>query len=447
MSHGDHATHADVIAMIRDHSREIGRPLGILCDLSGPKIRIGPIPAGPVTLQAGDEIIVTTDKVDGTAQKVSVNYAQLPEDVKPGQHILLDDGLLEWQVVDVTAPEVKCVVIRGGPLSSHKGLNLPNTRLRISAITEKDRADIEFGLEQGVDMFAVSFVKRAEDIREARGYMRSFGGELPLIAKIEKSEAIEDIEAVLEAADGAMVARGDLGVEIPLEKVPHVQKRVIALCNKLGKPVITATQMLDSMIRSARPTRAEVTDVANAILDGTDAVMLSGETASGSFPVEAVAMMNRIAIETETHYNHAQWIEFGAAPPGEKLDVADAISRAVAAIANDMDIRGILCLTQGGSTARRVARYRPKGGILAYCEKARTAQQLCLTWGVEAFARDGAIDVEVERRQGSEVQIRKAISLFKDRNLLKPGDRLVVSAGIPLHEPGTTNLIRVVDVD
>jgi pyruvate kinase len=243
-----------------------------------------------------------------------------------------------------------------------------------------------------------------------------------------------------------MVARGDLGVEIPLERVPHVQKRVIALCNKLGKPVITATQMLDSMIRSARPTRAEVTDVANAILDGTDAVMLSGETAAGAYPVQAVEIMNRIAAETEKDFNYSKRVMRRNLHEGN-MSVPDAISQAAAIIANDLKARGILCLTQGGSTARRVARFRPRGGVLAYCPLRRTAQQLCLTWGTRAISRDGAVDVEAERRQGIEVQVRKAISLFKDRGDVKSGDRLVAAAGVPLHEPGSTNLLRVVDVD
>ncbi|MGI8904894.1 MAG: pyruvate kinase [Candidatus Sumerlaeaceae bacterium] len=445
MSHGVQAGHAAVIRMIRAASRAAGQPIGILCDLSGPKIRIGTIAAGPVILRAGDRITITTEQVEGEASRVGVNYADLPEDVQPGQHILLDDGLLEWQVESVAAPEVHCVVVRGGPLSSHKGLNLPNTRLNISSLTEKDRADMEFGLENDVDMFAISFVKRAEDVKEARGFMQSLGGSLPLIAKIEKGEAVENIEQILHVADGAMVARGDLGVEIPLERVPHVQKRVIALCNRLGKPVITATQMLDSMIRSPRPTRAEVTDVANAILDGSDAVMLSGETATGAYPVATVEMMNRISEETEKDFNHEKRLRRRSSE--DNINVPEAISHATAMVASELKVRAVLCLTQGGSTARRVARFRPRGGILAYCPLPRTAQQLCLTWGVCAVSRDSAVDIEAERRQGSEVQIRKAISVFKERGAIKPGDRLVVAAGLPLHEPGSTNLIRVVDVD
>lgn len=445
MSHGDHAGHSAVVKAIREISIKHGRPAGILCDISGPKIRIGMIPDSPVLLVPDQCITLTTDTVEGTAELVSVSYPNLPRDVQVGQRLMLDDGLLEWEVEAVEGNNVRCRVIRGGQLSSRKGLNLPNTNLSISAITEKDRADIEWGLENDVDVFAISFVRTAADLRQARTYMESLGGNLPLIAKIEKAEAVENIEDILREADGAMVARGDLGVEIPLERVPHVQKRVIRMCNKLGKPVITATQMLDSMIRSARPTRAEVTDVANAILDGTDAVMLSGETAAGLYPIEAVEIMGRIAEETEKNFNYQRWLS--QRHISESAHVQDAISTSAALIARDIKAAKILCLTQSGSTVRRVARYHPQEGILAYCPLARTAQQLCLSWGVTALAREGAVDVEVERRQGAEVQIRKAISLFRDRGFLQSGQTIVVVAGLPLHQPSTTNLVRVVEVD
>lgn len=445
MSHGDHAGHSAVVKAIRDASLRAGRPAGILCDISGPKIRIGMIPDGPVELSDGDKITLTTEQLDGNANIVSVSYASLPNDVKPGQQLLLDDGLLELQVMQIDGKEVQCRIVRGGPLSSRKGLNLPDTTLSLSSVTDKDRADIEWGLENDVDMFAISFVRTAQDIRHARAFMESLGGNLPLIAKIEKSEAVANIEEILREADGAMVARGDLGVEIPLEHVPHVQKQVIRICNRLGKPVITATQMLDSMIRAPRPTRAEVTDVANAILDGTDAVMLSGETASGKFPIDAVKIMNKIAEETERHFEYERWLSNRHI--SEEQPVADSITTAAAMIARDIRATKILCLTQSGSTVRRVARYHSSVGILAYCPVARTAQQLCLSWGVTAASREGAVDVEVERRQGAEVQIRKAISLFKDRGVLHSGETVVVTAGLPLHQPGTTNLVRVVEVD
>ena len=445
MSHGQHSEHAAVVKAIRACSVSAGRPAGILCDISGPKIRIGNIKDGPIALESGHVITLTTEQVDGTADLLSVSYSNLPRDVKPGQQVLLDDGLLEWEVVDVKDNLVRCRVVRGGLLGSRKGFNLPATQLSISSITDKDRADIEWGLENDADMFAISFVRTADDVRQARGYMESLGGSLPLIAKIEKGEAVDNIEAILNEADGAMVARGDLGVEVPLERVPHVQKQVVRMCNRLGKPVITATQMLDSMIRSARPTRAEVTDVANAIMDGTDAVMLSGETAMGKYPIEAVNIMGKIAEETEQHFDYLQWLS--QRHINEASAVQDSITTAAAMIAHDIRAKKILCLTQSGSTVRRVARYHSEVGILAYCPLMRTAQQLCLSWGVTAVAREGAVDVEVERRQGAEVQIRKAISLFRDRGVLHSGEIIVVTAGLPLHQPGTTNLVRVVEVD
>lgn len=444
MSHGDHETHAESVRMIRAASLAAGRPIGILCDISGPKIRIGVFPEGPIDLVPDKTFTFSIESLDGTIDGVSVNYKHLTKDVKVGEHILLDDGILELVVESINDPYVQCRVLRGGPLSSRKGLNLPNSKLSISSITDKDRADIEFGLNNDVDMFAISFVRTAEDIIEAREYMNKLGGDLPLIAKIEMSEAVDNIEAILRVADAAMVARGDLGVEIPLEKVPHVQKRVISICNRLAKPVITATQMLDSMIRSARPTRAEVNDVANAILDGSDAVMLSGETAAGLHPVESVKIMKRIAQETEAHINYEGFLTKRFI--SEERRIPDAISYAAAQVAQDLNVHAILCLTQGGGTVRRVARYRPKGGVLAYCTSRRTVQQLTLSWGVIPLAREGAVDIEVERRQGAEVQIRKAIDLFQYRGILHSGQDIVVAAGLPLHQPGSTNLIRVTQV-
>lgn len=445
MSHGDHETHAESIRLIREIARRGGRPAGILCDLSGPKIRIGEIAPEPVQLSAGDEITITTRPVpQGNAQLVSCNYSDLPREVLPGQRVLLDDGLLEFEVRSVRPPDVHCTVVRGGPLSSNKGLNLPTTRLRISSLTQKDRADIEFGLTHDVDFFALSFVKRVQDIEEARYFIKFRGGSIPIIAKIEKGEAVENIEAILDAADGAMVARGDLGVEIPLEDVPLVQKRVIDLCNRLSKPVITATQMLDSMIRSARPTRAEVGDVANAILDGTDAVMLSGETASGQYPVEAVEMMARIARATEGTLNRQEFLRKKFVGPG--YSIPDAISHAAASMAHDLSAARILCLTQGGSTPRRVASWRPQCAILAYCPLPRTAQQLSITWGVKAVTWETGPESDEEPPYGIEAEFDRAVRACKEQGLVRAGDRLIIAAGMPIHEPGTTNLVRVLDV-
>lgn len=438
MSHGELEQHAEVVRRIREVSTEAGRPAGILADVSGPKIRVGKISPEPITLRRDDIIRLTTEEIDGTRERVSVSYAGLTEAIKPGQRMMLDDGLLEFEAVSVSKTDVECVVVRGGPLSSHKGVNLPHTSISLGPLTEKDHEDIEFMLGRDIDFFAISFVKNADDMRQAREFITSKGGNLPLIAKIEKFEAVQNLDAIMAVADGAMVARGDLGVEIPLEQVPLVQKRVIALCNELGKPVITATQMLDSMIRFPRPTRAEVNDVANAIFDGTDAIMLSAETATGQHPLLAVEMMDRIARTTEAQ------LDFKALLDRKRVSlpdsVPDAISHAIAHIAHDLKLKYIVCLTQSGSTARMVARYRPQGEIFAYTPLSRTAQQLCLSWGVRPLCESGDIPARMED------EFLNAIEAFKEQGLLAEGDRVVLTAGLPLREPGTTNLLRVMEV-
>lgn len=445
MSHGDHAGHAKVVRAIRECSARAKRPVGILCDLSGPKIRLGNITDGPVTLASGDKITLTTEPVEGNAQRVWVNYPELPHEVEAGQHVLLDDGLLEFEVLGANQTDVQCLVVRGGPLSSHKGVNLPDTPLSIPSLTEKDLADIEFGLANDVDFFAMSFVRRPEDVDRARQAIEERGGNLPLIAKIEMAEAVKHLEEIVRRADGCMVARGDLGVEIPLEEVPLVQKRLIELCNKAAKPVITATQMLDSMIRSPRPTRAEVTDIANAILDGSDAVMLSGETAVGQFPLEAVKMMERVALATEPLLNHKKWLD--RKQRGPDFSVADSISHVTAEVAEDLQVNHILCLSQGGTTPRAVARYRPRSGVLVCTPLPRTAQQLCLTWGVQALVDDGHSCRNTERPDGLELEISECICVFKDHGIVFPGEQIVVTAGLPLRVPGTTNMLRVVEAE
>jgi pyruvate kinase len=441
MSHGEHEEHADHVAQIRSASRECNRIVGILCDISGPKIRLGKISPEPITLRRGDTIALTAEEIVGSPERISVNYAGLTRAMKPGGRLLLDDGLLEFEVTEVRENELECVVVRGGPLSSHKGVNLPHTSLDIGPLTDKDHQDIQFMLAQDIDFFAISFVKSAEDIRRARAYIESAGGSLPIIAKIEKFEAVSDLEEILREADGAMVARGDLGVEIPLEQVPIVQKRLIAICNELGKPVITATQMLDSMIRFPRPTRAEVNDVANAILDGTDAVMLSAETATGDYPVLAVEMMDRIARATEPSLDFSSLLRRKMISTPDSIP--DAISHATAHIVFDLKLASIVCLTQSGSTARMAARYRPDCPVLAYTPIQRTAQQLCLSWGVKAVT--GGVTGATARRL--ETEFEEAIEAFVKTGDLKAGDQIVLTAGIPLREPGTTNLLRVLDVN
>jgi pyruvate kinase len=442
MSHGDHSSHSEVVERIRTASAELGKTVGILCDLSGPKIRIGMIAEGTVHLEPGASFIISTQPdLPGSAEIVSCNYAGLCQDVQPGQEVLLDDGRLWLEVRAVRPPEVHCIVIKGGALSSKKGINLPKTRLAISALTEKDRVDMEFGIAQKVDFFALSFVKRVQDLEECRYFMKFRGADIPIFAKIEKREAVDNLEAILGVSEGIMVARGDLGVEIPLEEVPIIQKRIIALCNREGKPVITATQMLESMIKNFRPTRAEAADVANAILDGTDAIMLSAETAAGDYPLDAVQVMSRIAMATESE------IVPRLGQLSTPANIPQALSLAAATLANQIGAAAILCLTQGGSTARRVAQWRPRCRILAWCPVPETARQLAITWGVRAVYREDAPDVDRERAEGIEAQINKAIRDLQAKRIITAGDRVVVAAGVPLHERGTTNLLRVIEVD
>ena len=438
MSHGARDEHSRVIAAIRKISVEIGRPSGILCDLSGPKIRVDVMDNNGVELIVGAKITLTPEHGHGTASRATINHEHLADDIIPGHRLLLDDGLLELQTETIDGRDVICRVVRGGILRSHKGVNAPDSHLSVESMTDKDRDDMAFALEADVDMFAASFVRNADDVRVFRHHMESLGANLPLIAKVEMSEAVSNLEAIVEASDGAMVARGDLGVEIAIEQVPLVQKRLISLCNRAGKPVITATQMLDSMIRSPRPTRAEATDVANAILDGTDAVMLSGETAVGAYPVETVETMNRISIAAETLLE--------AEPPfAMRRDLAplantpDAIARATVLVAHDLHLRKILCLTCSGSTARLVARHRPDATVLAYTPIPRTARQLGLTWGVIPVAPAHGISTA----ETFDELVKEALEFFREKEMLDADEKIVVTGGIPLGRTGTTNMLRI----
>jgi pyruvate kinase len=440
MSHGARDEHSRVIAAIRKISVETGRPIGILCDLSGPKIRVDVMDNDGVELIVGAKITLTPEPGHGTASRATINHEHLADDIITGHRLLLDDGLLELQTEAIDGRDVICRVVRGGILRSHKGVNAPDSHLSVESMTDKDRDDMAFGLEADVDMFAASFVRNAEDVNVFRRHMESLGANLPLISKVEMSEAVANLEAIVEASDGAMVARGDLGVEIAIEQVPLVQKRLISLCNRAGKPVITATQMLDSMIRSPRPTRAEATDVANAILDGTDAVMLSGETAVGAYPLETVETMNRIAGAAESLLK--------VEPPfSMRRDLAplantpDAIARATVLVAHDLHLRHILCLTFSGSTARLVARNHPDAIVLAYTPVPRTARQLCLTWGVVPMSPPhGKTDAET-----FDDLVEEALQFFRDKAMLDPNEKIVTTGGVPLGRTGTTNMLRISD--
>jgi pyruvate kinase len=430
-SHGSHKEHAERIRILRDIERETGRTVAILQDLGGPKIRIGEIAGGSITIEPGREFTLTTRDVPGDNREVSVSYSPLPQEVAPGTSILLADGLIELEVSETGGTDVRCRVLVGGTLSSHKGINLPSKTLSAPALTEKDREDLEFGISQGVDLVALSFVREPEDILEVREIVRSRDARIPIIAKIEKHEALLKIAEILAASDGCMVARGDLGVEIPLERVPHVQKSIIHQARMLGRPVITATQMLTSMVDSPRPTRAEAADVANAVLDGTDAVMLSEETAVGKYPARAVQMLDRITREAERDL--ACDVMLGAEHPTP--EVPQAISGAVCYLANTLKAVAIVVPTESGSTARLVARHRPKQPILAFSPHSETVHSLSLSWGVATRI--------LPRSTGSDAVIADSIGAAKTAGLVKTGDIVIITAGVPIGTPGTTNLIRV----
>lgn len=436
-SHGTHDEKAAVIRDVRSAAGRANRPVAILQDLAGPKVRVGKVAEGTVLLQPGQAFMLTSRPVPGDASAVGVTYPDLPRDVGAGDTVLLSDGALELRVEAVAGPDIRCRVIVGGPLSSHKGINLPGRSLRTPALTAKDIEDLEFGLRQGVDYVALSFVRRAADLDAARQTMNRLNVSVPLIAKIEKHEALEHIDEIVAAADGIMVARGDLGVETPVERIPRVQKLLIRRANDAGKPVITATQMLRSMVENPRPTRAEVTDVANAILDGSDAVMLSEETAMGRYPVEAVEVMSRTAESTEETFPFREW----TARYDGRSDVGlqEAVAHSACELAEQIGAAAIITCTQSGSTTRFVSKFRPAPPILAVTPDAATFRRLSLIWGA-APALLGPAGSEEE-------MVRQAVALAVRSGVAAKGQTVVVTAGLPLHEAGTTNLIRVVTAE
>ncbi|NMB46351.1 MAG: pyruvate kinase [Firmicutes bacterium] len=431
-SHGTHGEHLERLRRLRAVASKQGKVLGIMQDIQGPKIRIGDIP-GKVMLENGGTFIITTEECEGSSHRVSVNYKKLPQDVGPGNVIYLDDGLLKLEVQEVKGNDVYCQVMIGGELSSRKGLSLPGVTVDLPPVTDADIQDLQFGVEHGVDMVAASFVRRAEGIETVREIIRSAGADIPIIAKIENHEGVENIDEILAVADGVMVARGDMGVEMQPEEVPFIQKMIIHKCNVAGKPVITATQMLDSMARNARPTRAEVTDVATAILDGTDAVMLSGETAVGKYPVLAVEMMSTIAQRTECSLLGHQITETERL--NDELSIAEAISYATWQTSRDVNATAIICATQSGSTARMVSRYRPKAPILAMTPHEEVVRQLALVWGVCPILVPPTYDID----DMLDVSIRAALR----SGLVHRGDVVAISAGVMTDKPGSTNLLQV----
>ncbi|MCI3280460.1 pyruvate kinase [Synechococcus sp. PCC 6717] len=432
-SHGTHDDHQRSIRLIRQISYELGQPVGILQDLQGPKIRLGRFENGSISLKRGDRFTLTSRILMGNQQISSITYPPLAQEVPAGATILLDDGRVEMVVeeVDKTAGELHCRVVVGGPLSNSKGVNFPGVYLSIKALTEKDRDDLMFGLNQGVDWVALSFVRNPQDVLEIKELIANQGKQVPVIAKIEKHEAIEQMDAILSLCDGVMVARGDLGVELPAEEVPILQKRLIAAANRLGIPVITATQMLDSMVKSPRPTRAEISDVANAILDGTDAVMLSNETAMGEYPVEAVKMMATIAARID---NQPQLRQPSTDPLGGR-SIPNAISQAVGQVAAQLHAKAIITQTKSGATARNVSKFRPQIPILAATPHIEVARRLQLVWGVEPLL---TLDHPSMRQS-----FQAAINAAQERGLLAEGDLVVMTAGTLQGVSGSTDMIKV----
>jgi len=433
-SHGSYKEHLQVIENIRQASLKIGQPIAILQDLGGPKIRIGKIIKEPIFLKEGSSFILTNRKVPGDEQEVSLTFPFLPQKVKKGDCIFLADGTLELKVKEFTSTNIICRVVRGGKLTSHQGVNIPNISMDIPSLTEKDYQDILFGIKNKVDFIGLSFIRRAEDVLKVRKILKeNKAEEISLIAKIEKKEAVDNLKEIIENSDGVMVARGDLGVEIPLENVPLVQKNIIKKCNFIGKPVITATQMLMSMMSNPRPSRAEVTDVANAILDGTDAIMLSEETAVGNYPLEAVETMNKIALRIEKAIDYEKILSERSI--SVKPTNADAISHATCQVDLDLKVKAIVIFTFSGSTARMVSRYRPPVPIIAASTQDSTVKKLTLSWGVYPFKTEELADTDD--------MITRSRKVALETGLVRPGEKIVITAGIPFRVPGSTNLLKV----
>ena len=430
-SHGDHNEHSKRINTIREVSKELGVHIGILQDLQGPKIRLGTFKAGPISLSTGDNFALTAKDVESCQEIATVTYKKLAAEVTAGSRILLDDGRVEMKVLSVNKQEqtLHCIVTVGGVLSNNKGVNFPDVQLSVKALTDKDKKDLEFGLNLGVDWVALSFVRNPDDMLEIKELIKNHGYNTPVVAKIEKFEAIDQIDAIVPLCDGVMVARGDLGVEMPAEEVPLLQKDLIKKANSLGIPIITATQMLDSMASSPRPTRAEVSDVANAILDGTDAVMLSNETAVGDYPVEAVMTMATIARRIERDYPQRS-IESNL-----PSTIPNAISAAVSSITRQLNAAAILPLTKSGATAHNVSKFRPATPILAITNEISVARRLQLVWGVTPLF--------IVNQESTTQTFLTANKLAKEMNILKEGDLVVQTAGTLTGVSGSTNLVKV----
>ncbi len=442
-SHGDYEEHRARFEQLKSIRDELGLPIAALLDTKGPEIRTGTLKEGKkVSLAEGQEFTLTTRKIEGDETACYINYSGLNQDVSRGNRILIDDGLIELEVEEVDGTEIRCQVINGGELGERKGVNVPNVKVKLPALTQKDKEDIWFGIEEGFDFIAASFVRNAEAIIEIKQMLDVAGANLKVIAKIENAEGIENLDAIIQASDGIMVARGDMGVEIPAERVPYIQKEIIRKCNEASKPVITATQMLDSMIRNPRPTRAEVTDVANAVYDGTDAIMLSGETAMGKYPVEALKMMAQIAEEAESHLDYQGYLKRNVSAENLRK-ISNAVCFSSVSTAHDLNAKVIIAPSISGFTAGLLSKYRPGAGIVGLSPSASAVRQMQIMWGVTPFL--------AKRADSTDILIASSVDLLKEKGILESGDVVVVTAGVVSHErrhepAQDTNIMRVVNI-
>ena len=443
-SHGDHAEHKHRLEILESVREELGIPIASLLDTKGPEIRTGKLKDGKkVTLKEGDLYTLTTEEIVGDETRGYINYAGLAEDVKPGDRILIDDGLIELHVREVNGTDIVCRIENGGELGEKKGVNVPGVRVKLPALTDKDKEDIRFGVDAGFDFVAASFVRNADAIREIREILDEKGSAMQIIAKIENEEGIENIDSIIEASDGIMVARGDMGVEIPAEKVPHIQKMIIRKCNLACKVVITATQMLDSMIRNPRPTRAEVSDVANAVYEGPDAVMLSGETAMGSYPIEAVRMMSQIAEESEKYLDY-MFYQRRKVSAENLRNISNTVCYSSVATASDLEAPVIVAPSVSGFTTRMLSKWRPKALIAGLSPSMTAVRQMQLYWGVKPF--------HAKRAESTDALLFASVELLKEKGIVKEGEIVVATAGVVTranrHEPvADTNIMRVMVVE
>ncbi|WP_443661461.1 pyruvate kinase [Clostridium sp.] len=437
-SHGTHADHKIKMDIIKELREELNKSIAIMLDIKGPKIRTHNFIGDTVELDKGQKFVFSCGKeILGNKERCSVSYKELCHDLKVNGRLLVDDGLIEFKIDSIEGTEINCTALNSGFIGNHKGINVPNISIGLPAVTDKDKLDLIFGCEQGVDIVAASFIRKASDVIDVRNILNANGGEhIQIISKIETQEGVDNIDAIIEASDGIMVARGDMGVELPIEKVPIIQKMIIHKCNKSGKPVITATQMLDSMIRNPRPTRAEASDITNAIFDGTDAIMLSGESANGKYPLEAALTMAKIAIEAESNIDFRDALIKKIYEPLD--NISDAISLATCTTADKLNVSAILTATQSGYTARMVSKYRPRCPVIAVTPSKQVARGLAINFGVQSI-------LSIKLTSTDEL-MADAVGKSLAAGYIKKGDIVIIAAGIPVGEPGTTNMMKIQQV-